>query len=259
MVVMDEELLGKYQNYINYSNADGMFDALEQIINKNGRDFILREEHETEEECVKSYVERSKAMRFAMDAIEHYAKAILIENGSTWNESKSWGHNLLDLFNNLDETSRSIVLISLMPLNEIEISSNSNYYNEYDKAIMYLSNKLIKYHYMNNPEEIKYNYIDNNSIKYNDYIYKDNYKMPYIPQEGNVVGIKDNQTVVGELEKLNPQNSLGQPKQQLFNIKARFPGQYLVEGNAEFLISLAYIMNKISIIYRKKEKIIKQL
>ena len=41
-------------------------------------------------------------------------------------------------------------------------------------------------------------------------------------------------------QKLNPQNIPGQPRQQLFGIKSRFPGQYLVEGNAEFLISLAY-------------------
>jgi hypothetical protein len=105
-----------------------MFAALEQIIRENDKDFILKEDHETEEDCIRSYVVRSNVMRFASDAIEHYAKAILIQNGHTWDESRTWGHNLLDLFNSLDEESRSIVLVTLMPLNTIE---KLNYQNEY--------------------------------------------------------------------------------------------------------------------------------
>lgn len=45
MVVMTDELIRKYQNEINYSNADSMFNALDTIINQYGRDFILQEEH----------------------------------------------------------------------------------------------------------------------------------------------------------------------------------------------------------------------
>ena len=52
MIRMNEQLKNNYQNLINYSNADSMFTALEQIINQNGKDFILKEEHETEEEDV---------------------------------------------------------------------------------------------------------------------------------------------------------------------------------------------------------------
>ena len=75
MVRMTEQLKNNYQDLINYSNADNMFMALEQIIRENGKDFILKEDHETEEDCIRSYVVRANAMRFASDAIEHYAKA----------------------------------------------------------------------------------------------------------------------------------------------------------------------------------------
>lgn len=256
MVRMTEKLKNNYQDLINYSNADNMFMALEQIIRENGKDFILKEDHETEEDCIRSYVVRANAMRFASDAIEHYAKAILIQNGHTWDDSKAWGHNLLDLFNNLDEESRSIVLTTLMPLNAIEKLNNQNEYSEYENAMFYLIRLMEKYNLIEKPKE---NIYDNTNIKdqcinYNIYNKIDIPKTPYIQHDENIVSIKEDQTVEGELQKLNPPNIPGQPKQQLFGIKSRFPGQYLVEGNAEFLISLAYTLNKISHVYRKREE-----
>lgn len=252
MFKMTEELKDSYQNLINYLNADSMFKALDQIINEHGREFILKETHDTEEDCVRSYVARSSAMRYASDAIEHYAKAILIQNGHTWDDSRSWGHNLLDLFNNLDEESKAIVATTLMPTNVINNLNYKNTYSDYDNTIIYLAKLMQKYHLIEDYNEVNYNYKD--IEKNNIYNNKEIRKTPFIPQKGNIVGIKDNQTVEGELQKLNPQNIPGQPRQQLLGIKSRFPGQYLVEGNAEFLISLAYTMNKISIIYRKKDK-----
>lgn len=256
MVKMTEQLKNNYQDLINYSNADTMFMALEQIIRENGKDFILKEEHETEEDCIRSYVVRSNVMRFASDAIEHYTKAILIQNGHTWDESRTWGHNLLDLFNNLDEESRTIVLVTLMPLNTIEKLNNQNEYSEYENAMVYLIRLMEKYHLL---EQTKENIYDNTNIKdyginYNIYNKVDIPKTPYIQHDENIVSIKEDQTVEGELQKLNPQNIPGEPRQQLFGIKSRFPGQYLVEGNAEFLISLAYTVHKISHVYRQREE-----
>ena len=258
MFKMDEKLIKKHQNLINYLNADSMFSGLEQIINNNGKEFILKEEHETEEECVKSYVARANVMKIACEAIEHYAKAILIQNGHTWDESKSWGHNMLDLFMNLDKESKSLILVTLMPYNKLDSHDLVNNYDDYDKAMMYLIKMLCKNYLIENPEEINNNYIDNTN-NFDKYIYNEPYKQPYIPQDENIVGMKDDQTVEGELKKLNPEKIPGQPKQQLFGIKSRFPGQYLVEGNAEFLISLAYTMNQISHIYRQSEEKLHQI
>ena len=41
MVVMTDELIRKYQNEINYSNADSMFNALDTIINQYGKYLIF--------------------------------------------------------------------------------------------------------------------------------------------------------------------------------------------------------------------------
>ena len=71
-------------------------------------------------------------------------------------ESKSWGHNLLDLFNNLDEESKSIVLVTLMPLNTIDNLEYKNEYSDYDNAMLYLLRLMEKYHLIEHPEEIKY-------------------------------------------------------------------------------------------------------
>ncbi len=256
MIRMSEELINSEQNLINYLNADNIFKALEQILMIYGRDFILKEEHETKEECVESYVARSNAMRFACDAIEHYAKAILIQNGHTWDESKSWGHNLLDLFNNLDEESRSLVISTLSPLT-LNIFDFSQQQNLYEKEMICLINLFAENSLLEeSPEELVRYYLNNNTAGSVDN--NDNLK-PVVLLDGNITRIKPEQTVDGELEKLNSQSNPGKPRQPLFGIKSRFPGQYLVEGNAEFLISLAYTFNKISCLYREREEKIRHI
>ena len=258
MVKMSRDLINSYQNLINYSNADSMFAALDQLLKNNGREFLTRDEYETEEECVRFYVLRSNAMRFAADAIEHYAKAILIQNGHTWDESKTWGHNLLDLFLNLDEESRYIVEMTMKPIdyhekfkNDIEFfDGKDKKFNDggYIKIIEVLKDML--------SYPSKEDYLYNNSLlsKYN---YKSDNKIEPIPsptiQKDNIVTVGEDQTIEGELGKLNPHPVPGQPKEQVFGIKSRFPGQYFVEGNAEFLVSLAYTLHAISDYYRERE------
>ncbi len=252
MIRMSEELINSEQNLINYSNADNIFKALEQILITYGRDFILKEEHETKEECVKSYVARSNAMRFACDAIEHYAKAILIQNGHTWDESKSWGHNLLDLYNNLDEESRFLVRSTLLPA----FSPQQNLYEKEMICLIKLfeENSLLE----ESPEELVRYYLNNNTVGSVDN--NANFsKIPIILLGENITRIKPEQTVDDELKKLSSQSNPGKPRQPLFGIKSRFPGQYLVEGNAEFLISLAYTFNKISCLYREREEKIRHI
>lgn len=125
-IEMNDELLQKYQNVINYENADIMFKELKKLLDENGPDFIFETQHKTEEDCVKSYVLRANVMRFASEAIEHYCKAILIQNGKTWADSKSFGHNLMELFNNLDNRTRNILKNSFV----------YTYNNRLDKEIL---------------------------------------------------------------------------------------------------------------------------
>ena len=252
MIQMNDTLKEKYQNLINYENADIMFNAFENLIRTYGKDLILKTYFETEEECVNNHVIKSSVMRFATDSIEHYIKAILIQNGSNWNEAKSWGHNLLDLFNNLDEESRRIIMVSLMPSNEIDYIKYEYALKNYNE-VSYLYKLLLKYGH------IKEEKMELNNIDYSQYEYKNNYnkkehdKTPILQQD-NIIPLKNGQTVSGELSKLDPKRVSGQSRQQLLNIRARFPGQYIVDGNVEFLISLAYALNSLSKYYRKRNK-----
>lgn len=265
MVVMTNELIIKYQNEINYSNADSMFNALDTIINQYGRNFILQEEHKNEEECVKSYVARTSAMRFASDAIEHYIKAILIQDGHSWDESKSLGHSLLDLYSHLSNECKEIINFALKPLNKYVVDYNdvANIYNSYYSEEYYILVKLLEKYKLFGKDEINEDKINNINYNYflDNFLNKKKLSKNYPLCENkskiehklsfreNISSLSEGQTIEGELDKLRPQTR----HDQHFGIKARFPGQFLVKGNAEFLISLAYAMHDISFKYRKNE------
>lgn len=252
MVKMSKDIINRNQDLINYLNADNMFLNLDNILKEYGKDFILKEEHDTEEECVRSYVVRSTVMKIATECIEHYAKAILIQNGHTWDESKSWGHNLLNLYNSLDEKSKSHLNVALMPLNVLDddikdyISQNKiNNDNLFINLLMKLSNDFN----INNIIDSKKDLIN----VYDNYNYINDFpKTCEIKDNDNITHLTGDETIEKELEELYPQNTPGKPKEQLFSIKTRFPGQYLVSGNAEFLISLTYAFNGLSNFYRNK-------
>lgn len=251
MVKMSEDIINRNQDLINYLNADNMFLNLDNILKEYGKDFILKEEHDTEEECVRSYVVRSTVMKVATECIEHYAKAILIQNGHSWDESKSWGHNLLNLYNSLDEKSKSHLSLALMPINTFDNLDVNDYLNQnkiYDENLFIkIISKLDRD--ISNPDLINYQADFLNEYDTYDYV-KDLPKIQSIKDHVNITHFKGEETIDTELEKLYPQNTPGKPKEQLFSIKARFPGQYLVSGNAEFLISLTYAFNGLSNIYR---------
>ncbi len=259
MLKITEEMIENNQNFINFENADSMFEALDSIIKAHGSEYIFKREHEIEEDCLRSYVLRSSVMRFSCDACEHYAKAILIQNGSSWDNLKSWGHNLLDLFSNLDEESRSLIISALMPNNYF----NSDEYrlfnlSEEQNSIEVLYELLQKYNIIEEKvekskqfnlkhfNEINYYDTSSNIINLDEMI-----KTPIIYSD-NIKALENGKSVTGELADLNPPKVSGQTKAQLLSIKSRFPGQYLVDGNAEFLVSLAYAFNQLCRYQRKK-------
>lgn len=138
-----------------------------------------------------------------------------------------------------------------MPYNKYDYQ---NEYSDKEKAIMYLYNLFDKYNLMESPKETTdYN---NVYLKYENYDNKNilPIREPVIFQDQNIKPVSSDSSIEQELTKLNPPKIPGTPREQLFGIKSRFPGQYLVEGNAEFLISMAYTLNKISNYYRKQEK-----
>lgn len=261
MVVMDESLLSKYQDEINFTNADNMFIAFDGLINRYGRDFILQTEHDSELDCVRSYTARAHAIKCATDVIEHYTKAILIKQGHTWDESKSWGHSLLDLYQNLDDDCKDLIKNALLYFNDVQLPKddniNSNIIKDYpldkDETLIKLIRLIEKY-------DLSYKNIIENIIE-NDHIYNNNLKIcsnkyyPNLkvvksepPKNIRVIPLKDGQTIESELEKTKPVTR----RDQHLGIKARFPGEKLIEGNAEFLISLAYAMRDISLKIRKE-------
>lgn len=87
-----------------------------------------------------------------------------------------------------------------MPLNTIDNSNYQNEYSEYENAMFYLLRLMEKYHLIEHPEETKIDYTNNKNYNIN-YINKNDIpKTPVIPQDVNIVSIKDDQTVEGELQ-----------------------------------------------------------
>lgn len=252
MVKMSKDLLDEYLDEINFTNADYMFESMEQIIAFYGMDFIIREDHPTKEDCVRSYMARCAAMKSACEAIEHYIKALLIQNHTSWDAAASLGHNLLRLFNSLDDDSRYSIIMSLLVstnTDTIKDFFDPTHYNntDYSHYIEEFFTKIIKEKMIDieNPmddqaptdiQDISEERVNNSN------------EIPNSIQNTRDV-INDatmRRTVEDELEILSPPIEPGKPRKPLFSIATRFPGQSLVEGNAEFLISLARALNSLS-------------
>ncbi len=106
---IDEMLIQENQDVINFFNADAMFDEMDKFLEKYGRGRIFEREFDTKENCILNYCIRSHVVKLAMDACEHYSKAILIKNGSHWDDMKSVGHNLFKAYNLFSDEDKKAI------------------------------------------------------------------------------------------------------------------------------------------------------
>ncbi len=106
---VDEDLIQRNQDTINFFNADAMFEELSNFVDKYGYKYIFNRDFATEEECIINYCVRSHAVKLAMDACEHYSKAILIKNGYQWDDMKNVGHNLLRAYELFIDDDKDII------------------------------------------------------------------------------------------------------------------------------------------------------
>ena len=79
------------------------------FLEKYSYEYVFNRDFKTKEECLLNYCVRSHAVKLAMDACEHYSKAILIKNGYQWDDMKNVGHNLLKAFNLFSDEDKDII------------------------------------------------------------------------------------------------------------------------------------------------------
>ena len=204
---ISESLISKSQNFINYWTAESSYNDLKEFVNKyiltvndaSGTSFdhssIFQREYNNERECLENYCVRAKIIKLATETCELYCKAILIDNGKTWGELKSLGHNLLDCYNALSADDKN--LIESVPLDYM------------------MDVPIFDAIYLSPPVGCEYNYKER---------YPDEYTIPLIDYL--------NCFASGRI---------------LPNIKARYPGQVLVDFNERFILALAKLLHSFSI------------
>ena len=133
---IDDSLIYKNQNYINYWTAESSYKDLSRFVSDYitriedsfgvtySHEDIFKREFDDEAECVDNYCVRSKIVKLATETCELYCKAILVEQGKNWGEMKSIGHNLLDCYNSLGEEDK--ILIESIPL---DYMMNASFFN----------------------------------------------------------------------------------------------------------------------------------
>lgn len=126
---INESLINKNQSFINFWTAESSYTDLKEFVekyitkieNESGVSYchadIFQRDFENEEECLANYCVRSKVVKLATETCELYCKAILIDNGKSWGELKSLGHNLLDCYSALNQDDKT--LIESIPLDYI--------------------------------------------------------------------------------------------------------------------------------------------
>lgn len=209
---INESLINKNQNYINYWTAESSYndlagfvsDYITKIEDQFGTTYthedVFNREFDSEKECIDNYCVRAKIVKLATETCELYCKALLIEQGKNWGEMKSIGHNLLDCYNSLNEDDK--ILIESIPL-------------EYMMGLS-IFNPI----FITPPVGCDRNY-------------KEEY-----PEEYNI-------SLVDYLNSFATGRILP-------NIRARYPGQSLVNFNERFILAFAKLLH--SFIYTKKLK-----
>ena len=209
---INESLINKNQNYINYWTAESSYRDLAKFVDAYtvkmqdstgvtyNSDNIFKREFENEDECVDNYCIRSKIVKMATEVCELYCKAILIERGKNWGQLKDIGHNLLDCYDSLDEDDK--ILIESVPLDYIM-----------DSTVFYAF-------FISPPVGCARNYKEE---------YPDEYQISLVDYL--------NSFATGRI---------------LPNIKARYPGQTLVDFNERFILGFAKLLH--SFFHTKKMK-----
>ena len=211
---ISESLISKNQNFINYWTAESSYNDLKEFANKYiltiddkyGTSFdqrsIFQREYNSETECLENYCVRAKIIKLATETCELYCKAILIENGKTWGELKSLGHNLLDCYNALSADDKN--LIESVPLEYM------------------MDFPIFDAIYLSLPIGCEHNYKEE---------YPDEYNIPLTDYL--------NYFASGKI---------------LPNIKARYPGQVLVDFNERFILALAKLLHSFSITKKMQQQ-----
>ena len=211
---IDDSLINKNQNYINYWTAESSYKDLSRFVGDYitriedsfgvtySHEDIFKREFDDEAECVDNYCVRSKIVKLATETCELYCKAILVEQGKNWGEMKSIGHNLLDCYNSLGEEDK--ILIESIPL---DYMMNASFFN----AIL-----------ITPPVGCEKSYKEE---------YPDEYKISLVDYLSSFA--------TGRI---------------LPNIRARYPGQTLVDFNEQFILVLAKLLHSFFHTKKIKEK-----
>ena len=211
---IDDSLINKNQNYINYWTAESSYKDLSRFVGDYitriedsfgvtySHEDIFKREFDDEGECVDNYCVRSKIVKLATETCELYCKAILVEQGKNWGEMKSIGHNLLDCYNSLGEEDK--ILIESIPL---DYMMNVSFFN----AIL-----------ITPPVGCEKSYKEE---------YPDEYKISLVDYLSSFA--------TGRI---------------LPNIRARYPGQTLVDFNEQFILALAKLLHSFFHTKKLKEK-----
>lgn len=119
-MVINETLLDKNQDYINFWNAFRSYNDLNSFMGyftlfdhetlEHTIEHVYKRDFNDEKTVIDNYLIRSAIIKKATETCELFCKAILVANGKNWNEMKSLGHHLLDCFNSLPLNQKKMIL-----------------------------------------------------------------------------------------------------------------------------------------------------
>ncbi len=233
---IDQSKVARNQKTINFTNASFAMDDLNSFLDRYGIDYIMQDDFSSEEECCVNYVVKARTIKLATEAIELYIKAILIHKGHRWDEAKSWGHNLLLLFNALDDESKNIILAALAPINEYyQFNGEFEEFTDFK----FLFRLLHDFGELDDEELMGLPPMDG-IIPYLKNV--NSLKKEVVPlRHERIVPLKGEDTLEGVLGEAEAGSK------QPLTVRARYPGQTLISTKRiELLISLAYALKGVA-------------
>lgn len=234
-----KQILNKYQDNINFLNAELMTEELLDILNEFNYNYIFATKKKDLNEKINIYILRAIILKKSCDVFEHCGIYLTHTQGKNWEDTYRIKHNLGKMFNLIEPLSRmSIVLDSFFTLDSLEEQAifSEALINSDEREVNMILNELMDERFVGNIGVCKFNKKQMKNLIVNEETRED----------FNILNIYQTLDLIFKCDATGN-----------LNHEARFPGTNYIHYNGPVVLNLALGIANEALVINSIEKKIK--